>query len=181
MNIKDNFSEIENQYYKLVSSFLCKSSGSIKSDDREKLDKYKRVKGISDEIAQELESIAKIKMSAESIEDINKCAAIIGSSTQKPLPTNIKKIVVTCDGGVGASAFGATLMRKIVEEEALDIKVYNFTIFNIESDVDLIITQNEFLDIVNESLPNIPIRIIDKFTNNEAYKNIIDEIKSSKA
>ncbi len=171
MNMTNDFNELENKYYELLCSHLRK--GEIEDNARAELEKYRHDFYISEKIAQELENIAKIKIASENIDNIESGQKI---NIQMPL-SNIKKIVVACDGGIGASAFGATLLRKVVEEEALDIEVINFAIFNIEDDVDLIITQTQFEELVNESFPDKPLRLVDSFMNNEAYKNIIEEIK----
>ncbi len=177
MIITNNFDEIENKYYELLCQYI--DNGTIKDEHRKELDQYKKTHNLSDKLAQELENIAKIKVASENIDQAESSNKNMGDmNTQMPL-SNIKKIVVSCDGGIGASAFGATKLRKVVEKEGLNIEVINFAIFNIESDVDLIITQHQFAELVNESFPDKPLRLLESFMDDNAYINIIEEIKSN--
>ncbi len=95
--------------------------------------------------------------------------------------SNIKKIVVACDAGMGSSAFGATKLRKIVKAEGLeDVDVSNSAISNLTDDVDLIITQRSFEAQIKSKFPNKPVRFLDNFMDNNFYKGVVEEIKANK-
>ena len=67
----------------------------------------------------------------------------------------IKKIVVACDAGMGSSAMGATVLKKIAKEKGLDtITIVNSAISNLDDSADIIITQKSLTDLAKAKMPN---------------------------
>ncbi len=59
---------------------------------------------------------------------------------------DVKKIVFACDYGMGSSAMGASLFRRRVKQEGLDIDVVNTAINDLPEDADLVITHASLTD-----------------------------------
>ena len=67
----------------------------------------------------------------------------------------IKKIVVACDAGMGSSAMGATVLKKIAKEKGLDtITIVNSAISNLDDSADIIITQKSLTNLAKTKMPN---------------------------
>src|SRR5690606_15340315 len=52
----------------------------------------------------------------------------------------VDKIVFACDAGMGSSAMGASILRKKVQHEGLDLTVTNTSINNLPADADIVVT-----------------------------------------
>ena len=91
--------------------------------------------------------------------------------------TNINKIVVACDAGMGSSAMGATILRKKIQEAKLDVKVTNMAIDNLQ-DADLVITQKALTARAQNKLPNAHHLSIGNFMDSGFYDQIIAKIKN---
>jgi len=57
--------------------------------------------------------------------------------------SNVTKIIVACDAGMGSSAMGASLLAKKVKSAGLNISVTNCAINNLPGDVDIVITHKD--------------------------------------
>ena len=78
----------------------------------------------------------------------------------------IKKIVVACDAGMGSSAMGATVLKKIAKEKGLDtITIVNSAIFT---------------NLAKEKMPNKIHLSINNFMDKNFYNEIVDKIKEHK-
>ena len=93
----------------------------------------------------------------------------------------IKKIVVACDAGMGSSAMGATVLKKIAKEKGLDtITIVNSAIFNLDNSADIIITQKSLTNLAKEKMPNKIHLSINNFMDKNFYNEIVDKIKEHK-
>ena len=90
----------------------------------------------------------------------------------------IKKIVVACDAGMGSSAMGATVLKKIAKEKGLDsITIVNSAISNLDDSADIIITQKSLTNLAKEKMPNKIHLSINNFMDKNFYNEIVDKIK----
>lgn len=93
----------------------------------------------------------------------------------------IKKIVVACDAGMGSSAMGATVLKKIAKEKGLDtITIVNSAISNLDDSADIIITQKSLTDLAKTKMPNKIHLSINNFMDKNFYNEIVDKIKENK-
>ena len=93
----------------------------------------------------------------------------------------IKKIVVACDAGMGSSAMGATVLKKIAKEKGLDtITIVNSAISNLDDSADIIITQKSLTNLAKEKMPNKIHLSINNFMDKNFYNEIVDKIKENK-
>lgn len=93
----------------------------------------------------------------------------------------IKKIVVACDAGMGSSAMGATVLKKIAKEKGLDnITIINSAISNLDESADIIITQKSLTSLAKAKIPNKIHLSINNFMDKNFYNEIVDKIKESK-
>lgn len=93
----------------------------------------------------------------------------------------IKKIVVACDAGMGSSAMGATVLKKIAKEKGLDtITIVNSAISNLDDSADIIITQKSLTDLAKAKMPNKIHLSINNFMDKNFYNEIVDKIKENK-
>ncbi|HHV19547.1 MAG TPA: PTS mannitol transporter subunit IICBA [Thermoanaerobacterales bacterium] len=90
---------------------------------------------------------------------------------------SVKKIVFACDGGMGSSAMGASILRKKVKEAGLDIKVVNAAINEIPNDADIVIAHRELAERVQNASPRTEHIFIEAFVNNTIYDEIVENLK----
>lgn len=90
----------------------------------------------------------------------------------------IKRIVVACDAGMGSSAMGATMLKKLANEKGIEnITIVNSAISNLDDTADLIITQKSLTDLAKEKMPNKIHLSINNFMDKNFYNDILDKIK----
>ena len=90
--------------------------------------------------------------------------------------SNVKKIIIACDAGMGSSAMGATVLRNKVKEQGLDIDVSNSAISDLK-DADIVITQNELTDRAKNQLPSAKHMSIGNFMDTSFYDDLIAKLK----
>lgn len=102
---------------------------------------------------------------------------------EEALKNNIKinKIVVACDAGMGSSAMGATILKKLATEKGIEnITIVNSAISNLDNSADIIITQKSLTALAKEKMPNKIHLSINNFMDKNFYKEVLDKIKESK-
>lgn len=102
---------------------------------------------------------------------------------EEALKNNIKinKIVVACDAGMGSSAMGATILKKLATEKRIEnITIVNSAISNLDDSADIIITQKSLTALAKEKMPNKIHLSINNFMDKNFYKEVLDKIKESK-
>ncbi|MDF2614361.1 MAG: mtlA, partial [Clostridia bacterium] len=72
-----------------------------------------------------------------------KMTELKGNKTAAVVNTNVKKIVVACDAGMGSSAMGASKLKAKVKKAGLNIEVINTAIEAIPKDTDIVITHEK--------------------------------------
>lgn len=102
-------------------------------------------------------------------------------SSKLEILKNAKKIIFACEAGMGSSAMGAGLIRKMLKEENInDILVVNFAIKDLPDNSSVIICQNTFKELVQSKFPNAYVYTINQFLKKSEYFNFINEIKESR-
>jgi PTS system mannitol-specific IIC component len=102
-----------------------------------------------------------------------------GQTTATVNSSNISKIIVACDAGMGSSAMGASMLRKKVQEAGLNISVTNLAINNLPQDVDIVVTHKDLTDRARKHAPNAQHISLTNFLDNEMYNNLVSQLKSS--
>lgn len=121
----------------------------------------------------------------ENINDvINKSNSDNNASTNEELSNVVKKakkIIFACEAGMGSSAMGAGMIKKMITSLGInDIEVTNCAIKDLPKDVDIIVTQKTFKEFVVKNHPNSYVYGINQFLKKDEYKELIDTIKNVK-
>ncbi|MCG7382893.1 PTS mannitol transporter subunit IICB [Paenibacillus sp. ACRRY] len=103
-------------------------------------------------------------------------AADMASSAVKA-KTDVKKIVFSCDAGMGSSAMGASILRKKMKAEGIDVAVTNTAISDIPQDADVVITQKTLTDRARSVAPNAEHISIDNFLKSPEYDALVERLK----
>ncbi len=102
------------------------------------------------------------------------------SSIASSLSTSnkIQTIVFACDAGMGSSAMGASLLRKLATEQGLEgLSITNRALKKLDNSIDLVVTQSQFEDTANSFSPDSEKFFVDNFLNKEQYINLLQDIK----
>ncbi|NLY46013.1 MAG: PTS mannitol transporter subunit IICBA [Tissierella sp.] len=130
-----------------------------------------------------------LKMSKEAKDDIsvavNKMETMKGKKssiahtlrTEEKTYDKVKKIIFSCDAGMGSSAMGASLLKKKIGEAGLDIEVTNTSINNIPDDADIIITHKDLTERAKRKNSNAIHLSVENFLGSPIYDEIIQNIK----
>ncbi|OTQ07443.1 PTS mannitol transporter subunit IICBA [Gilliamella apicola] len=90
--------------------------------------------------------------------------------------SNVTKIVVACDAGMGSSAMGAGVLRKKVQDANLDINVINLAINNLTSDADIVITHKDLTQRAKQYVPNAHHISLTNFLDSDLYSQLVKEL-----
>ncbi len=92
--------------------------------------------------------------------------------------SNIKKIVVACDAGMGSSAMSAAALKKKVKAADLPIEVINTAISRIPDDADLVITHVELTGTAKAAQPNKQHLSISNYLKAPEYDQLVERLKN---
>ncbi|CAI6078565.1 PTS system mannitol-specific EIICB component [Paenibacillus sp. JJ-100] len=104
-------------------------------------------------------------------------AADIATSAASKAKSDVKKIVFSCDAGMGSSAMGASILRKKMKSEGIDVAVTNTAISEIPQDADVVITQKTLTDRARTVAPNAEHISIDNFLKSPEYDALVERLK----
>jgi len=90
----------------------------------------------------------------------------------------VKKIVFSCDAGMGSSAMGASILRKKINAAELPITVINTAINDIPDDADIIITHKTLTDRARQKAPSAEHISIDNFLKSPEYDLLVQRLSS---
>ena len=93
--------------------------------------------------------------------------------------SKVTKIIVACNAGVGSSAIGASMLRKKVEQENLEISVINRAINDLPGDVDIVITHENFTSNARKHAPNAYHISLLNFLDNKLYTELVAKLKKA--
>lgn len=93
----------------------------------------------------------------------------------------VNHIIFACDAGMGSSAMGASILRKLVKNNELDMPVTNSAINNLKDEHDvLIVTQEELAERAGQKAPNAKIITVDNFLTSPKYDELVKRLKEVK-
>ncbi|MFI3209883.1 MAG: PTS mannitol-specific transporter subunit IIBC [Peptostreptococcaceae bacterium] len=91
--------------------------------------------------------------------------------------SNVKKIVFSCDAGMGSSAMGASRFKNRIKDLDLGIEVVNSSVDNIPSDADIVVTHITLVERVKKDVEVISISNFLKDTNLDLLFENLTKIK----
>ena len=92
--------------------------------------------------------------------------------------TNVNKIVVACDAGMGSSAMSAAALKKKVKAAALPVEVINTAISKIPDDTDLVITHKELTGTAKAAQPKKQHLSITNYLQAPEYDELVERLKN---
>lgn len=96
------------------------------------------------------------------------------------LEKNLNKFNFACDAGMGSSAMGASILNNKFEENNIQVKVTNSSIYDVPENVDVLIVQDELLDSAIQNNPEINYYFtVDNFLSSPTYDEITKQLKDN--
>lgn len=102
-----------------------------------------------------------------------------GSENKTLTLTEVKKIIVACDAGMGSSAIGAGVLRKKVQDANLDINVINLAINNLPNDADIVITHKDLTERAKQYAPDAHHISLTNFLDSDLYSRLVVELTNA--
>lgn len=94
--------------------------------------------------------------------------------------SEVRKIIVACDAGMGSSAMGAGVLRKKVQDAGLThISVTHCAINNLPDDVDLVITHQDLTERAIRKVPQARHISLTNFLDNKLYTDLTVRLQSA--
>ena len=93
----------------------------------------------------------------------------------------IKHIVFACDAGMGSSAMGASVLRKLVREAGHDdVTVVNKAVADLTDTFDVVVVHQDLADRAAPLVPSATLVTVDNFMNSPRYPEVVDLVTASK-
>ncbi|UQZ86862.1 PTS system mannitol-specific EIICBA component [Paenibacillus konkukensis] len=89
---------------------------------------------------------------------------------------DVRKIVFSCDAGMGSSAMGASILRKKMKAAGVDVTVINTAISEIPGDADIVITHKSLTDRAKAQAPKAEHISIDNFLKSPEYDELVQRL-----
>lgn len=140
----------------VIAAALLKMSSKSDEDELEKAtEKMQELKGK--------------KQPAAGADEVAAAKAVIAA--------NVKKVVFSCDAGMGSSAMGAASLRKKFKDAGLgEITVINTAINDIPDDADIVITHKSLTERARAKAPSAEHISIDNFLNSPEYDKLVKRL-----
>ncbi|MGO2685770.1 MAG: PTS mannitol-specific transporter subunit IIBC [Enterococcus italicus] len=95
--------------------------------------------------------------------------------------SKVTHIIFACDAGMGSSAMGASILRKLVKNNGLTIPVTNSAIGNLQDEADaLIVSQKELTTRATQKTPSAIHVSVDNFLTAPEYDKVVATLKEAK-
>ncbi|MFF2482376.1 PTS mannitol transporter subunit IICB [Paenibacillus sp. NPDC058071] len=92
---------------------------------------------------------------------------------------DVKKIVFSCDAGMGSSAMGASILRKKLKKAEIGVAVTNTAISEIPTDADIVITHKTLTARAKLKAPEAEHISIDDFLKAAEYDQLVERLGKS--
>lgn len=100
---------------------------------------------------------------------------------EEPKMREIHRIGFVCDGGMGSSAMGAAVFRRtLAKHQITDIRVEVYAADLMEEGADVIVCQEDFYQVAQESLKDRNVYTVTSFLKAEEYEKLIGQIEESR-
>lgn len=93
--------------------------------------------------------------------------------------SNIKRIAVSCEAGIGASVMGCAVLSKLAIANNLETKVEAIAIRNLTDEYDLIIVHNGFKPLFTNKKIRGQVIYVDNYLDVDMYNKLIMRISKS--
>lgn len=104
---------------------------------------------------------------------------LLGGTATK---AKIKTVVFACDAGMGSSAMGATVLRKMLKEAGVTgVTVTNKAIANLDETADLVITHQDLTARAHSQAPHAEHVSVENFMSSPQYGVVVEHIKSQQS
>lgn len=98
------------------------------------------------------------------------------ASGEKKAAGEVKKIVFSCDAGMGSSAMGATKFRNRIKGVRPDITVINTSVDDVPGDADIVVCQTILADRAAKSAPQAQLVTIGNFLADPALDALYNQL-----
>ena len=96
--------------------------------------------------------------------------------------TKISTVVFACDAGMGSSAMGATVLRKMLKDAGVTgVTVTNKAITNLDETADLVITHQDLTARAHSQAPHAEHVSVENFMNSPQYGMVVEHIKAQQS
>lgn len=96
--------------------------------------------------------------------------------------SQVRKIIVACDAGMGSSAMGAGLLRKKIQDAGLtQVSVTNCAINHLPDDVDMVITHRDLTERARCQAPQAQHVSLNNFLDSELYAGLTAGLLAAQA
>lgn len=93
--------------------------------------------------------------------------------------TNVKRIYVACDAGMGSSAMAASVLQKKINAAGLSITVTNVPIQHIPDDADIVVTHKQLTESAIKAKPNVEHISISNYIKAPEYDELVKRLSSN--
>ncbi|RNB55275.1 PTS mannitol transporter subunit IICBA [Brevibacillus gelatini] len=129
-------------------------------------------KSDEDELDKATEKMQELKGKKQPVAGADEVAA-----AKAVIAANVKKVVFSCDAGMGSSAMGAASLRKKFKDAGLgEITVINTAINDIPDDADIVITHKSLTERARAKAPSAEHISIDNFLNSPEYDKLVKRL-----
>lgn len=139
-----------------------------------KFSKKEAAEGTLDHAAAKMREM---KNAAKGIPASNEAAtAMAAPSVVTKTKEEVKKIVFSCDAGMGSSAMGASMLRKKVNQAGLQITVINTAINDIPTDADIVVSHKTLTERARLKAPQAEHISITDFLQSPEYDILVKRL-----
>ena len=89
--------------------------------------------------------------------------------------SSIKKLIVTCDAGMGSSVMLASTLKKQLKKSGVTVE--HSPVASIPSDADVVVTQNNLAERARGVVPNVPVVPFQLFMGDPNVAKIVKAIQ----
>ncbi len=126
-------------------------------------------------------SLADAQSQVASMKAESKGMAVPADPGVKKAAGEVKKVVFSCDAGMGSSAMGATKFRNRVKAARPDLTVINTSVDNIPGDADIVVCQTIFQERAKKSAPQAQLVMINNFLADPALDELYAQLATVQA
>ncbi|WGE46302.1 PTS mannitol transporter subunit IICBA [Actinobacillus equuli] len=93
--------------------------------------------------------------------------------------SNVRKIYVSCDAGMGSSAMGASMLRKKVQAAGLNVEVQNVAINDLPQDAQLVVTHKDLTARAQKQVPTAQHLSLNNFLDGIFYDGLVAKLTAN--
>lgn len=134
--------------------------------------------GDDDELSNATKKMREMKAQSKVSKEEN---AVISAKNHHVNYSEVQKIIVACDAGMGSSAMGAGVLAKKIRDAGLgDILVTNMAINDLPSDVDIVVTHRDLTARAKTYAPEALHISLTNFLDSQTYNDLVTRLIAEK-